>query len=153
MTQAEGKTSFDNLEALFDADLDDLADLPAFETPPPGAYVLSVSMDAKEVNSKNAVEAKITVVETVELEDKSGETVESKPGTQFSQLFMLDNEFGIGSLKTFLKPFAAHFNTNKIGELVRDHVKDVTISATIKNRKDKTDPEKVYARLSNVTVA
>jgi hypothetical protein len=149
---AEALKEFTSIESLLDANLDDLADLPAFEAPPPGAYILSVNMDVKKVNDKDAVEAAITVVETVELEDKSGETKEVAVGTKTSQLFMIDNEFGVGKLKTFLKPFAAHFGTNKIGELVRDHVKDVTISATIKNRKDKTDPDKVYASFHNISV-
>lgn len=153
MAEATGKTVFAKLDELFDADLDDLADLPAFETPPPGAYVLDLSMDGKEVQGRNCVEAKFTVKETVELTDQSGETKPVDNGTTFSQLFMLDNEFGVGSLKKFLAPFGEHFGTKKIGALVRDHVKDVTITCTIKNRKDKNDPDRVYARVENIQIA
>lgn len=148
---AEGKTEFTSVDDLLSADLDDLADLPSFETPPAGAYILEVTMDVKPVNGKDAVEASIVVVETTELADKEATPVVA--GTKFSQLFMLDNEYGVGNLKKFLKPFAAHFGTSKIGELVRDHIKGVTISAIVKNRKDKNDPDKVYGSLTEITVA
>jgi hypothetical protein len=143
MTDTVGKTSFASLDDLFNASIGDLADLPAFETPPPGAYILGVTLSGKEVNDKPAVEAKFTVKETVEL--KNAEDKPAVDGTQFSQLFMIDNEFGLGALKKFIAPFGAHFGTANIGELVRDHLaEEVVCSATVKNRKDKKDPEKVY---------
>ena len=142
--------AFGSATDLFAASLEDLADLPAFETPPTGAYILQVSTEVKKVNEKDCVEASFSVVETVELEESTGTPVVA--GTKFSQLFMLDNEFGVGNLKKFLAPFAAHYETNNIGELVETHVKDVQISASIKNRKDKTDPRRVYASVLNITV-
>jgi hypothetical protein len=144
-------TKVGSIDDLFSASLDDLADLPAFETPPAGSYILLVSTDVKEVNSKQCVEAAIEVVETVELADPAGTPVPT--GTKFSQLFMLDNEFGVGNLKKFLKPFSEHYGTTNIGELVRDHVKNVTISALVKTRKDKNDPDKIYGSLTNIAVA
>lgn len=146
---SDAKT-FSKIDDLFSASIDDLADLPAFEAPPPGSYVLNVSMEVKEVNSKQAVEASLTVIETVELSDP--ETPAVVNGTKFSQLFMIDNEFGIGNLKKFLQPFQAHYNAPNVGALIGE-IKDVTISALIKNRKDKNDPEKVYASVSNITIA
>lgn len=147
---SDAKT-FAKIDDLFSASIDDLADLPAFEAPPPGSYVLSVSMEVKEVNKKSAVEASLTVIETVELSDPASDTA-VVDGTKFSQLFMIDNEFGVGNLKKFLQPFQAHFGAPNIGVLVSE-IKDVTISALIKNRKDKNDPEKVYASVSNITIA
>lgn len=145
---------FDSVDDLLNANLDDLADLPAFETPPPGAYVLGVTFDVKEVNGKNAIEASYSVKETVELEDKSGETKAVHADTKFSQLFMLDNKFGVGNLKLALAPYAQHFGVNNIGALIRENLKEeVLISATIKNRKDKNDPDRVYASVANVMVA
>lgn len=145
--------SFDSIDSLLSANLDDLADLPAFETPPPGVYILDTSMDVKEVNGHQSVEQQFTVVETVELEDKSENAKHVVAGTKFSQLFLIDNEFGVGNLKKALAPFAAHFGTSNVGELVRDKVKEVRITAVVKNRKDKTDPDKIYASVSNVQVA
>lgn len=148
---ADKTTSFDSLDDLFDADLDDLADLASFETPPKGAYVCTVTTIGKQINDKPAVEATFTVVETVELEDSSLTPV--AVGTKFSTMYSIGNETGIGSLKKFLAPFAAHFGTGKLGELVRDHVKEITVSLTLKHRKAKDDAEKIYADVRNITVA
>lgn len=142
---------FDSLEDLFESDIDDLADLASFETPPKGAYVCTVTTIGKQINDKPAVEATFTVVETVELEDSNAIPV--AVGTKFSTMYSIGNEVGIGKLKEFLKPFAAHYGTGKLGDLVRDHIKETSVSLTMKHRKDKTDPEKVYADVRNITVA
>jgi hypothetical protein len=140
-----------SMDELFSTSLDDLADLAGFETPPAGSYILKVSAVTKEVNDKDAVEAAFEVVETVELTDTSGTPVPN--GTKFSTLFMIDNEFGLGNLKKFCGAFADHFGTKNMGELIRDHIKDVTISGMVKTRKDKNDPEKIYGSVTNITVA
>ena len=143
---------FGSLDDLFSASLDDIADLPAFEAPPPGAYVLTVKTEVKEINNKPAVAANFTVVETVELKDPEAKPV--VPGTQFSIAFILGSNIAEGKLKLLLAPFAEHFGTSKVGELVRDHLaEEVTIAATITNRKDKEDPDRVYADVKNIVVA
>lgn len=150
-TNTPADAKFTDIDSLFSASLDDIADLPSFETPPKGAYILTVSTDVKEINKKPAVEASYTVVETVELEN-----ADEKPavaGTKFSSAFILGNAVSEGKLKQFLAPFAAHFGTNNVGELIRDHIKDVTISAVMKHRVDKDDREKIYPDVRNVTVA
>lgn len=145
-------TQFADINSLLGADLDDLADLAGFETPPPGSYILTAKFAVKKVNDKDSVEAQWEVVETVELENKEIQPV--PPGTKFSTLFMLGHEMGVGNLKKTLKPFAAHFGTGNIGALIQEHLNEaVTVSATIKNRKDKEDPDKIYASVTNVTVA
>ena len=151
MAQDKVEAQFANLDDLFAASLDDIADLATFETPPKGSYILSVTTDVKEINKKPAIEAAFTVIETVEL-DNAADTP-SKPGTKFSIAFMLGNPVSEGKLKQFLSPFAAHFGNTNVGQLVRDQIKEVTVAAIMKHRKDKDDPEKVYADLRNVTVA
>jgi ribosomal protein L23 len=148
---SEQAQTFASADALFALDLDDLADLASFETPAPGSYILTVSMDTKKINQKDAVEASFEVVEVVELKNKDDKAV--VPGTKFSTAFFIDNEFGVGNLKKFLVPFAAHFGNTNIGALIRDDMKNVTIACIVKNRKDKTDPEKVYASVDNISVA
>jgi hypothetical protein len=138
------------IDDLFSKSIDDLADLPGFETPPPGSYILNVTCEVKKVNEKDAVEASFTVVETSELANDSDTPVPA--GTKFSTLFMLDNEFGVGNLKKFLKPFADHYDEKGIGALI-EQLKDVTIACLVKNRKDKNDPDKVYGSVSNIVVA
>lgn len=147
---SEATTSM-SLDSLFSANLDDLADLPSFETPAPGSYILTVSMDTKQINNKDAIEAAFEVVEVVELANPSDKAVPA--GTKFSTAFFLDNEFGLGNLKKFLAPFSAHFGQGNIGTLIRDDMKNVQIACSVKNRKDKNDPSKVYASVDNITVA
>lgn len=145
------EAKFIDLDSLFAASLDDIADLASFETPPKGAYIGSVTTSTKEINGKPAVEAEFVVVETVELKDAADKAVAS--GTKFSTAFILGNAVSEGKLKQFLAPFAAHFGSNNIGQLVRDEIKDVTISFTLKHRKDKEDKEKFYPDVGNITVA
>lgn len=144
-----------DLDALFAASLDDIADLPAFEVPPEGTYIGTVSTDTKEINKKPAVEAEFTIVETSELEDT--DAVEVAPGTKFSIAFILGSNIAEGKMKQFLAPFGAHFNESgpgAIGRLVRDHVKEVTIAFTLKHRTNKKgdDPDRIYPDVRNVTV-
>lgn len=145
------EAQFGSLDDLFAASLDDIADLPSFELPPKGAYIGTVSLEIKEVNNKPAVEATFTVVETVELEDKDEQPAAA--GTKFSSAFILGSNIAEGKLKQLLAPFAAHFQTKEVGALVRDLVKDVTISFVLKHRKDKEDKEKFYPDVRNITVA
>lgn len=160
MAEAQKEAQFKGLEDLFDADIEDIADLPAFETPPPGAYLLRVSTSTKEINDKPAVVADFEVVETVELkiQDESDKKYRApvKEGTKFGVAFILGHPVSEGRLKQFLVPFAEHFGVKgkgSIGILVRDTVKEVTIAATITNRADKEDPEIVYAGVKNIQVA
>jgi hypothetical protein len=41
---------------------------------------------------------------------------------------------------------------SSVGELVRDHIKDVTIAAAVGNRADKEDKEKVYATVKVISI-
>lgn len=145
------EAKFGNLDELFSASLDDIADLPSYETPSKGAYIATVTTSTKEIGGKPAVEAEFTIVETVELEN--AEDKAPATGSKFSTAFILGNSISEGKLKEFLTPFGAHFGTSSIGELVRDHIKDVTISFTMKHRKDKEDKEKFYPDVRNITVA
>jgi len=151
MSNTDNEAKFANLDELFAGSLDDIADLPSFETPPKGAYILDVSMSTKEINKKPAVSADFTVVETVELEDADDKEV--AVGTKFNIAFILGNNISEGKLKQFLAPFAEHYGTRSIQELVRDKVQNCRIAATMKHRADKDDKEKVYPDIRNVSVA
>jgi len=142
---------FANLDELFAGSLDDIADLPSFETPPKGAYIFDVSMSTKEINKKPAVSADFTVVETVELEDADVTPV--AVGTKFNIAFILGNNISEGKLKQFLAPFSEHYGTKSLSELVRDKVQGTRIAATMKHRYDKDDKEKIYPDIRNVSVS
>ncbi len=154
------EAQFKSLEDLFDASLEDIADLVGFETPPAGAYILKVTTETKEINDKPAVVANFTVVETVELkikeEDKKGYRPPVKDGTQFSTAYILGNSVAEGNLKKFLAPFGEHFGISgkgSVGILVRDTIKEVSVAATVTNRVSKDDEDVIYAGIKNLQVA
>lgn len=146
------------IEDLMDANLDDLQDMPAFEVPPKGHYKLNVSLESKTVNDKPSIEAKLVVGEVLELANPNDKKPEI--GAKFSQLFMMDNEFGQGAFKEFVKPIAAGLGLQnpKISQAFAA-IQNVTIAATVKHRVHKEDTrlpveeQRRYAQLTNVTVA
>lgn len=159
MASNDKEAQFKGLEDLFEADLEDIADLAGFETPPAGAYILTVSTETKEINDKPSVVANFKVEETVELkvdeEGKKGYRPPVKDGTLFSTAFILGNSVAEGRLKQFLAPFSEHFGIKgkgSIGILVRDTIKDVRIAAIVTNRADKDDPDVIYAGIKNIQV-
>ena len=62
MTNETNQADF-NLDALLDGTLDDLADVPGFETFNPGAH--KVTINWKKVDKKPAFSLGLTLVETV----------------------------------------------------------------------------------------
>lgn len=139
------------IEDLMDATVDDLKDLPPFVVPPIGHYKLSVSLDRKVVNEHPCIEAQFVVQETLELKNPAEAPCEN--GTKFSVLHTMDNEFGQGAFKLFIGPIVAGLGLQgkKVAEVVQQ-VKNVVIAATIKQRKDKNDPDRVYASVQTPEV-
>lgn len=159
MASNDKEAQFKGLEDLFDADLEDIADLAGFETPPAGAYILKATTETKDINDKPAVVVNFTVVETVELKEKDEGSKKYRPpvkdGTLFSTAYILGNSVAEGRLKQFLAPFSEHFGIKgkgSVGILVRDTIKDVTIAAIVTNRADKDDPDVIYAGIKNIQV-
>jgi hypothetical protein len=136
--------------SLLERNLDDIEDLPSFEVPPKGTYQFLVSGLTKKVNEKPAVAFDLEVINTIELQDKTEKPVVD--GSKTGVLFFLDNEFGLGNMKKFLAPFAAHFGTNNVKELVKEKIQNVQVTCTLDHQKDKQDPTKVYARPKNIVV-
>lgn len=155
------KTTRDfNLDIL-DVSIDDIEDLPSFDCPLNGSYQLLVNAstivfegkDGKE--DKDAVKFDYEITQVIEVAPgQVGQ--EPKEGDKFSELFGLANEEGIKYLKKAILPYAAHFGTNNLRELVTEKIANLVITATIKGRRagrDAADPEKRYAQVSNVTLA
>lgn len=125
----------DNFDALLDADLDDLADLPAFENFPAGVHKCSLSITKKTINDKPMMEVKLTGIETVEL--KEPET--DKPitaGQVSSQLFDLSNEFAQGAFKKLVAPVAASLGVSSIRDLM-EQAEGTEVEAVTAYRKGK----------------
>jgi hypothetical protein len=141
---------------LLDMSIDDIEDLPGFECPQNGVYVLKFSTAVKVVKMKSGeqdcVEANFEVLECLEQNDP--EVDSTKIGTKFSMLFQLGNNVAISKMKELLIPFAEHFNERDLQKLVVDVLKsDTVITASVKRRQDKDDEDKFYPMLSNVVVA
>jgi len=139
------------IEDLMDSSIDDLEELPPFIVPPVGYYKLAVSLSRKSVNDKPCIEAAFVVRETLELKNPSEAPCEA--GTKFSQLFTMDNEWGQKGFKSFLKGLIDPLGLSgkKVSEVI-EAVQNVEVAATVKQRKDKNDPDKIYANVSDATV-
>lgn len=138
--------------SLLDKSIDDIEDLPGFEVPPVGTYSLKMNCSVKEVNQKAAIESNFEVMEALELNDPS--LLDSvKPGTKFSTLSFIENDIAMGKFKEMVAPIAAATGEKNVGKLVSEVIKDLVVVATVKHRKNKEDPDKPYADVSNITVA
>lgn len=141
---------------LLDKSIDDIEDLPGFETPVNGIYTLKLKMGTKVVVMKNTprdcVEANFEVVECQEQNDP--EEKATTPGTKFSMLFQVDNDIAMGKLKDILTPLAAHYGETNLGKLITETLaEDTIISAKVRRRADKEDKDKFYPDVSQVQVA
>lgn len=134
---------------LLNKNLAEIEDLPSFEVPPKGAYVMLLTAGTKYVNAKPAVTIDMEVVSTVQLANPQDKPVVD--GSKTGVMFFL-NEDGLPYLKKFLTPFAAHFNTDNIRELVTEKIQNLVCGVTMDHRVDKSDKSKVYANPKNITI-
>lgn len=142
-------------EGILDRTLDEIEDLPGFEVPYNGRYLLKANRKIKKINDKAAVEIELEVMECLKKDnDADPDTVQ---GTKFSQLYFLQGDadavkVSMGMLKQFVKPIAERVGEGNLKTLISDHLTDVLIGATIARRKDSKNPEIYRARLSNIEV-
>lgn len=142
--------------ALLDKTLDEIEDLPGFEVPYNGRYLLKANRKIKKINEKAAVEVEFEVMECLKKDnDSDPDTV---PGTKFSQLYFLQGDeeavrVSMGMLKQFVKPIAERVGESNLKALIKDHLTDVLIAATCVRRKDSKNPEIYRARLSSLELA
>jgi len=148
---------------LLDQDLDSIEDLPGFEVPPTGEYLLKMTTAIKKINDKIFVETSYEVLECVK-QDKE-EDIPAKLGNKFSSLFTIKGDgkdaekdaemvrLGKGKLKELLVDIAEATGQGNLLVLVRDIVADCTVNATVKRRQDKEDKEKFYGNVKNLRLA
>lgn len=141
----------DQVSSLLDSNLDDLADLPEFVVPPAGAYNATIlHIEEKQIGTHPAVEVKFSLQETVELASASDAPV--APGTECGVSFMLDNEFGVGGMKAFLKPLQVALGTTTARETMAA-AKGMSILLVTKVRSGKGEnADKKYLGISKVEV-
>lgn len=141
----------DNTASLLDSNLDDLADLPEFVVPPAGAYNTTIQgIEEKKIGDHPAVEVKLRFDATLELASPSDAPI--KEGTESSISFMLDNEFGVGGMKAFLKPLQVALGTNTPRETMAA-AKGMQVMVVTKVRSGKGDnADKKYLSVTKVEV-
>lgn len=132
----------DNFDSILDANLDDLADLPEFASFPAGVHRCTVSLTKKEINSKPAIEVKLTAIETVEL-SKPEEDKPVNAGQVSSAAYFLDNEFGQGAFKKLVAPLAASLGVSSLRELL-EQAEGTEVEAVTAFRKNKKTGEEYF---------
>lgn len=137
-----------DLNSLLDMNLDDLADLPAFEIYPAGAHKVRIGWETKSINSHPSLELKMAYLECIELSSPGDKVPDI--GTECSVLFMLDNEFGQGKLKAAVSKLRDFFGTSNLFQIVeQSQGLEVTVVTKIRQNKDKTQS---YCEISSLTV-
>lgn len=158
----------DQMDALLDGTLDDLADIPEFRVYPIGAHKILMNWNlaytipnvfnekGKEASGlKRFIALEGKAIETVELPAGSTDTP-LEAGTEFRQLFDLKNEYGQGAFKEIMKALAEHYGAKNNRELIADS-QGAEVVIFIKHRKDKTKKQDdgspvVYAQIDTLMV-
>lgn len=148
----------ENLD-LLDKNIDDIEDLPGFETPVNGEYILEMTVLLKKISDKTCVVTDYVMSQCVKQDNES-----EKPtpvGTKFSQMFPLEGDDkekigkAISALKAIMAPFSEHFGEPNMKATIVKAMEQAswTVGATVKRRKDREDPEKFWPSVSNVRLA
>jgi hypothetical protein len=127
------ETSVD-LNDLLDTQLDDIADLPEFKNFPVGGYRCAVTMEAKKIGSKNAVEVQLKMLEVLELSDP--EAVPPNVGDSCNACYFHSAEYGWGSLKKIAAQFAEVAGSGSLKDIVAA-VKGIECTVITSLRADK----------------
>lgn len=152
---------FEDLDALLDASMDDLDDLPPVGVPPTGHYNLTVTFGITTVkegtdDEKDVPTASYVIDEINELKDPD-EAEEVKVGQQFMEFFYVTkkdgskNVFGIGKLKQALAPYQEMLGTKVVRELVQG-VKEIKIAASIKRTVNRKNEDQFNMQIKDVVV-
>lgn len=150
--------SLQDFDALMDASMDSIDDLPPMGVPPTGHYNLRVNATRETSEESGNEYVRFTYVveainEVKEASEEKDAAVDMKFSTNFSP-FKKDgtvNEWGIGFLKEACAPFAQHFGTTKMGDTITA-IKDVSVAASLVRRINKKDKERYDFNLKDVVV-
>lgn len=149
--------------ALLDQDLDSIEDLPGFEAPPTGEYLLRMVSVLKQVKDAVCVQTEYEVLECIK-QDNDADTP-AKVGNKFSSLYTIkyvksadaekeaeNVKKGKGKLKELLRGVAEATGQGNLAVLVRDVVANCVVRATVKRNQDKEDKEKFYGNVKNLVL-
>jgi hypothetical protein len=147
------------LDNLLEDDLSTINDLPTYEVPPKGFYKLRVkAVEDKMITLKDGAQAPVIQIDYIALEalELSDPTEEAKfkPNMEFGESYFFHNdpEKTKSALKTTFAEVSVRFGCKTLKEML-EKLEGLEVFATVNQRKDKNDAEKVYAQIRNVTVA
>lgn len=150
-----------NIDDLLDSTLDDLTDLPSFKPFSAGAHRCKLTLEKKEIADHPAVEATLTMVETVEYveptdadfdpEEEGATDRRNKAGDSCNAAFFLDNEIGEGKFKALAVVLGAALGLNHNGQIV-EQTTDIDVIVVTGVRQDKTDKDKFYLDIKELNV-
>lgn len=161
MTDLSKNAAFGDIDDLLDATMDDLDGLPPLAVPPTGIYTLSVTIERKPLNDKDALVTAFKVIGITEVADETeasdvvvGQLFQN--GTYTKTKEGKTNEFGIAAFKDSLVPFAQHFfpdswKTLPVRDII-DKVNELNISARIVRTLRKGTDDQYNFRLKEVIV-
>lgn len=118
-------------------DFEGVEDLPSFELPPAGQYLVALSTAVKNINGKPAMEFSYKVLEALEVADGA----EVPKNAKFSELFFLNaNDKGEKVGLSFLKPKLVKVCTAMGVQCTIDNLlevaQDLEMTAVLKHRLD-----------------
>lgn len=152
------KATFSDLDALMNASMDDIDDLPPVGVPPTGHYTLQVTASREASESSGNEYIKFSyLVEAVNEVKNPEEEKQAAVGQKFSQIFSpfkkdgSINEFGIGFLKEACAPFSAHFGTTNMGETIAQ-IDKISVATSLVRRQNKKEPDRFDFNLRDVVV-
>lgn len=145
-----------DIDALLDGTLDDLADMPEFKPFSAGTHRCTINFELKEVNKNPTPVMNIVAIETVELSNPEDAPVVKGDKTNIMYSFKKKdgtlNEIGQGQFKEIMKSLAVHYGTKSNRELMTE-CKGAEVLLTTKVRADKRDPNDVKYYTDVVTLA
>ena len=152
------KAAFQDLDALMNASMDDIDDLPPVGVPPTGHYglIVTATREASETSGNEYIKFSYEVESVNEVKDPEEEK-QAAAGQKFTQIFSpfkkdgTVNEYGLGYLKEACAPFAAHFGTQSMGQTIAS-IDKVSVAATLVRKQDKKDKERFNFSLRDVVV-
>jgi hypothetical protein len=150
--------SIRDLDALMDASMDDIDDLPPVGVPPTGHYNLSVTATREQNKDKTGEYIKFSYeVEAVNEIKNEEEASQAAAGQKFSTMFSpikkdgTVNEWGMGFLKEAVAPFSAHFGTPKMGDTIAQ-INKISVACSLVRKQDKKDEDRFNFSIKDVVV-
>lgn len=140
-----------SMNTMPDLDLDDIEDLPGFDTPPSGEFICALSLNQKTLKDKEYVSFDFKLIEVKQLGSQELDNP-CVAGQKFGVLYGY-TEQGLGFMKPYLKQFKTALNTSgKISEII-EATKDLNVNVTFKYKESKGTGENEGKEYKNLVIS